>query len=162
MVKTAIMCIFIVMPFSLQASVLGELKRVGQSSMNWAFFKLYDIELYSENGKFNNQQYPMALNIIYARNIEKNDLIDATIKEWEKQKIVWKQQWVEQLKIIWPSVKTQDQILLYADQQQHSHFYHNNALVGSIKSAEFTQMFLAIWLSPETSETELRHQLIGK
>jgi len=47
-------------------------------------------------------------------------------------------------------------------QDNKSIFYFNNLKVGVIERAEFSQLFLAIWLSEKTSEPELKAELLGE
>jgi hypothetical protein len=42
-----------------------------------------------------------------------------------------------------------------------SFFYYNNELIGEIGQQEFSQLFLDIWLSENTSEPDLRRELLG-
>jgi hypothetical protein len=45
--------------------------------------------------------------------------------------------------------------------QGRSVFYFNQQYIGVINPSEFGQIFLAIWLSENTSEPSLRLELLG-
>lgn len=144
------------------ASPVADLTLVGEGKMRWVFFDLYHIQLYSEDGQYHKDNYPKALAIDYYRAIDRDDLITATVQQWERLKINWNPEWKSQLKTIWPSVNKDDQLILRVDPSGNSHFYLNSTAIGNIADPEFGPAFLAIWLAPETSEPKLRKLLIGK
>jgi hypothetical protein len=64
------------------------------------------------------------------------------------------------LEKIWPDIKEGDSLSLYVSNNK-STFYFNNDLIGEIEQQEFSQLFLDIWLSKNTSEPKLRLELLG-
>lgn len=158
--KLLLLIMFIAMPVF--ASPVNDLKLVGYSEMNWMFWKLYDIRLLSADGEYRENQYPLALAIEYAREIDASMLIDSTIKEWERLSVSWKEDWTQQLKGIWPSVKPGDELLIHVEISGISHFYFNNQRIGKIVDPDFAPAFLSIWLSTSTREPDIRKQLMGK
>ena len=62
---------------------------------------------------------------------------------------------------LWPNIEEGDTLLLKVEETK-STFYHNGELRGEITDQYFGPMFLAIWLSENTSQPELRTQLIGQ
>lgn len=135
---------------------------VGQSEMNWIFWKLYDIQLYSADGTYIENTFPVALSITYARDITSSQLVQSTLDEWKRLSLVYKPQWTDQLQQIFPSVKSKDKIDFVVNATGHNQFYFNHKLIGEISDPEFSQAFLAIWLSPETREPELRKKITGE
>lgn len=158
--KVLLLILLLTAPY-LQAQPLAELKMVGQGEMNWMFWKLYDAQLYSATGQYSEREYPMALALTYARDIDRQHLIEATIKEWKRLDLTWDASWLEALEKIWPSVKSGDQLLCLVDGQGYADFYLNNQHLGRVPDANFGKTFLAIWLSPATRDSTLRSQLIG-
>lgn len=140
------------------------LKMVGEGEMSWLFIDLYKAALYSQNGDYKEHTYPQALNITYQKDIGKKHLISATEKEWNKLSINNKQSpyWLASLNKLWPDIKKGDNLLFMVEANGQGFFYHNDHLLGGINSRQFSDAFLAIWLSKNTSEPSLRKQLVGE
>lgn len=160
MKKLFLLCMVIAMPVF--ASPTNDLKLVGISEMNWMFWKLYDIRLLSGDGEYRENQYPLALAIEYAREIDASMLVDSTVKEWERLSVNWKKNWQQQLQGIWPSVKPGDELMVHVGPSGLSQFYFNRQLIGTIADPDFAPAFLSIWLSSNTREPEIRKQLLGE
>lgn len=143
------------------AGPASDLKPIGQGEMNWLFWKLYDVALLSENGRYQQQQYPLALVIRYARKIEAVRLIETTRDQWQRLSMSWQPEWLQQLQAIWPTVNPGDELVLRVEPSLSSRFYFNGKFIGAIQDPDFAQAFLSIWLSPDTIEPNLRLKLIG-
>jgi len=161
MLISILLSLLLSLPLSLHAEVKKNMINIGSAEFYWAFFKVYDVALYTESGRYDASQFPLALRIKYARKIKNTDLIDSTIQEWKKQNIQWKNTWIDELSQIWPSVNENDELMLYVDKQQVSYFYLNNEMLGSINDPLFASRFLSIWLSEKTTQPTLRKQLLG-
>ena len=140
------------------------MKLVGEGKLSFLFWDIYYARLYSANGEYQEQDYPLALELTYLRNFTKQQLVEETAKQW--QKLGFEDQnktqlWLSRLSELWPDVKEDQSITLYIDDQNRSFFYFNTELLGQINDAEFSQAFLAIWLSEETSAPEVRKKLIA-
>ena len=159
--KAGLFLILLVALSITHASPVKDLKVVGATEMNWLFWKIYDIQLLSQDGEYDKDKVPLALVIRYAREIESSMLLSSTVDEWQRQEITWKPQWRDQLQTIWPDVAEGDEIILRVDQNLNSHFFYNQEKVGTIDDAEFAPAFLAIWLSENTLKPNLRNRLIG-
>lgn len=151
-------------PASASNELTQHLQMVGQGEMSWLFIDLYEASLYSENGLYEQQQYPQALKITYQKDVDKSHLLNATQKEWEKLSVDNKQYsyWIAALQEIWPDIKKGDDLLFMVESDGRGFFYHNEQLLGGINSHQFSQAFLDIWLSKNTSEPSLRQQLLGQ
>lgn len=145
-------------------SLTDSLKRVGKGEMSWLFIDLYHATFYSKTGEYQEQVYPQALKIVYQRDIDKDDLVSATEKEWQKLSLDAKQyqQWLPALRLLWPDIKKGDNLLFRVEADGRGLFYHNNQLLGGINGNQFPAAFLSIWLSENSSEPRLRRQLIGE
>lgn len=137
---------------------------VGQADMSWFFIDLYQATLYSQDGRYQEDAYPQALNILYHKSIERQDLLSATKKQWQKIGMHNEQSraWLFALNGIWPDIKKGDQLLFRVEPDGLGYFYHNGRLLGGLDSVDFSHAFLAIWLSEKTTEPKLRQQLIGQ
>jgi len=140
------------------------LKMVGQGEMSWLFIDLYHASFYSQTGAYQAGGYPQALKIVYQQNIDKQDLVTATEKEWQKLSLDARQyqEWLAALTQLWPDIKKGDDLLFMVEADGNGFFYHNNQLLGGIKDKEFSAAFLSIWLSKNSSEAQLRKKLLGE
>ena len=136
---------------------------VGNSDMRWTFFKLYNVTLLTDDGQYDSGQFPQALEIVYYRNINKEDLLKATADQWQKlgvpdNKIT---PWLSTLDGLWPDIRQNDSLRIEVDANGDNLFLHNGQPIGGIEDREFSNSFLAIWLSPDTSRPAIRKKLIG-
>lgn len=154
-------CIFLCAALATGAAA-QPLQAVGQGDMRWTFFKLYHIILLSEDGQYKPEQYPLALEIEYYRDIPAQQLIDATRKQMRHIGFDHpnSEQWFTQLESLWPDIGKGDSLRIEVDKEQNNQFFYNSKAIGSIDDTAFSDGFLSIWLSEKTSEPELRQQLI--
>lgn len=137
--------------------------QVGSASMSMMWFDIYSATLYSIDGKYQAEQWPLKLEIEYHRDINADDLIDATVDQWlhlglSEQKI---DEYHEQLAKAWPDVKEGDRLTFMVKSVTQAEFLFNDKPYFQVSHLEFPQDFLAIWLSENTSRPKLRQQLIG-
>lgn len=151
------------LPVNANAHLTQHLKMVGQGEMSWLFIDLYQASLYSPTGEYKQTHYPQALNILYQKNIDKDHLITATEKEWQKLGLneALYGNWLAQLNNIWPDINKGDELLFLVEDNGSGYFYHNKKLLGSVNNQQFSEAFLSIWLSQNSSEPTLRKQLLG-
>lgn len=140
-----------------------DMELVGKGKLSVLFWDIYNAELFTESGQYQEAQTPIALKLTYLRDIEKKDLISETIKQWgkvgfnDKTKI---ETWSSKLEQLWTDVSENDAITLYIDKENCSYFFFNDQELGKIDDPEFSQAFLAIWLSEKTTAPKVRKQLI--
>ncbi|BDX08519.1 chalcone isomerase family protein [Planctobacterium marinum] len=140
------------------------MKLVGEGKLSFLFWDIYYARLYSADGRYQEQAYPLALELTYLRDFTKQQLVEETAKQWKKlgfEDETKTQTWLSRLSELWPDVEEKQSITLYIDNQNRSFFYFNAELLGQIDDAEFSQAFLAIWLSEDTSAPEVRKKLIA-
>ncbi|MBE1273436.1 chalcone isomerase family protein [Enterovibrio baiacu] len=143
-------------------------KPVGNATLTWGFWKIYDSELRTPNGKYvSESSEPLALVITYSRDIDAEDLLDATVEQWEHLGYSKKQidSWLPSMKGVWPNVKEGDRLIYVLSNQTGQFFYQalNEAAkpTGSLREAVLAEAFANIWLSPDTAYPTLRLALIG-
>lgn len=155
-------------PFtSVSFNAQSGLQPVGNGTIRWFGFTIYDASLWTGNGSFSNlaDSLPVALHITYRKNIKSSELAARTKEEWEGLEIyspAERDKWEQQLTAIWPSVKPGDSITTLVSNDRRTHFYYNNELIHSIDDPEFGIALLSIWLHPDTSQPALRSKLIGQ
>lgn len=143
------------------------LQKVGEARLKVLFWNIYDSSLWTSNGQFIAlpYSYPLALKITYQRDITRQQLVDATIDQWQYLGIDTSksdsQQWIAALESMWLDVSRGDNLTYYVDEDQVGYFYSGDRLLGKIDDPAFSAAFLGIWLDPGTSRPNIRRQLIG-
>lgn len=140
------------------------LKPVGESRLKVLWFPIYHARLYSDDGRFDGIDAPLALDLTYLRDIDAEDLLKHTRSEWQRLNLYDGQAseaWLASLASIWPDVRAGDRLTLMMQPQQ-STFYFNGEPIGTLADAQFGERFLAIWLHPDSRYPKLRNALIGK
>lgn len=142
---------------------LHNLQKVGEAKLEFLFWDIYHSTLYSPDGSFAEDNYPLALHIEYLRDIEASDLVDRTADEWRKLGFEEKQftPWLQSIGAMWPDIEKGDALTLVVSDDGQSAFYLNEAPLGVMTDSEFGPSFLAIWLDENCSYPKLRKKLIG-
>lgn len=145
------------------AEPLRDLNEVGSARLKVMFWNIYESTLFSANGYFEGIEPDVALEIEYRRNIRKQKFIEHTREEWKKQSLYFEgaERWLEQLQVLLPDVSSGDTLIVKVNTKLESEFYFNQSWLGKITEPQFTETFLAIWLSDKSSYPELRQQLLG-
>ncbi|MGI2107264.1 chalcone isomerase family protein [Shewanella frigidimarina] len=137
--------------------------QVGKADMSLLWLDIYSAKLFSIDGKYQANRFPMTLDIQYHRDIDAIDLVDATIEQWqhlgftEANIALYRQQLVN----AWPDVKEGDRLTFRVNNPEDAAFLLNDTPYYQVSNAQFPEAFLDIWLSEKTSRPELRNQLIG-
>lgn len=140
-----------------------EFKDVGESRFEYYFWDIYDAKLATPSGKYKFGQHPSKLSLTYLRDFAAKDIVKATNEQWQhlgKVDLVGK--YDDKLNALWPDIKEGETLSFITDEKGNGIFYHNNNKLGGVNDGKFADDFLAIWLSPNTSEPKMRNQLIGK
>lgn len=151
---------------SCKASVPDSYQTVGQTRLSVWFWDVYDATLLTDSGNYDwqqRQQSKSALLLSYLRDIDADDLVDTTAEEWQRLGFehAEQDQWLEQLRNIWPDINEGDCLVLIETDNGGSAFYQGDKKLGEINHRSFTEQFLAIWLSPNSRFKEERNELIG-
>lgn len=140
-------------------------KVVGSAKFSVLFWDIYNSTLYTKSGKYLHKSSPKSLlfEIEYLKDITTNDLVERTVQQWKYLDISESEysKFIPILKVIWPDISSGDKLAMLLQNNQ-SVFYFNDMKVGHIEEKEFSKLFLDIWLSPKTSQTKLRSQLLGE
>ena len=142
---------------------LPPLKEIGRSSLRVMVFKVFDSALFTQSGEWQDPTKSFRYELTYARTIAGTVLASQTTKEWEHLGFIDERQsgWVEYLEAIWPDVSKGDTITFDVDDAGISRFYFNGEWRGAIEDPDFAPLFIAIWLSPETSRPAHREGLLA-
>ncbi|MGL4473071.1 MAG: chalcone isomerase family protein [Shewanella sp.] len=137
---------------------------VGRTQMSLMWFDVYVATLLTPSGQYQGITPPLTLEIRYQREISATDLLDATREQWQHLGLMTDggQRWLTELARFWPNVTAGDSLALQWDSDGMSQFYFNGDKIGPSFDKQFSNSFLAIWLSPQTSYPQLRLELIGE
>jgi len=136
---------------------------VGNARLKVMFWSVFDARLYARGGEFERLE-PFALSLSYLRDLKGEQIISKTIEEMTDQKKFDKQEltsWSEQLFGIIKDVDASTTITGVRDERGHTIFYRNGNLAGTIENTRFTEGFFDIWLGENTSEPQLRRDLLS-
>jgi hypothetical protein len=127
------------------------------------FWTVYHAKLSTPEGEYHDKQLSLALSLDYQMDIDANDLLEQTGKEWQKlgYSEAVRQDWLKILTTVWPDIEKDDRLtfVLTPDQEQ---FYHNNQFIGSIIDKNLCQAFIAIWLAENSDYTRQQRLLTGQ
>ncbi|EPA9093832.1 TPA: hypothetical protein ACPFLJ_001016 [Enterobacter hormaechei] len=146
-------------------------RKVGDATLTWGPFTVYTSQLLTPDGSYTRLDGDNALIITYARDIDGDDLVEATRDQWQAQGILQQEPqseaWLRMLKALWPDVAPGTQLAFVVNNGQGQFWYRPTASqkkftpLGPRQTAAFSSRFLAIWLDPRTEYPELRQQLTG-
>ena len=137
---------------------------VGEARLREFLFDVYDSELSTPTGIYEPEQRPVKLEITYLRDFKAKSIVQQTIKEWRHLGVA-PEQYERYLKLIddlWPDIEEGDTLTFIVGADETNEFLHNGRSLGGVDHPSFARDFLSIWLSPDTSQPELRAQLIGE
>jgi hypothetical protein len=142
-------------------------KVVGEARLKVMFWNIYDAKLSAPNGKWNkawNKDTPFALSLTYLRDFDGEEIAKRSLNEmrnigYDDEKLLAR--WFKQMRDIFPNVKEGENITGVVDKKQHTHFYYQGSLIGSIDDKTFSQSFFGIWLHEKSSEPKMRQKLLG-
>lgn len=140
-----------------------DLKLVGSANLSVWWWDIYNAELYNSEGMYRSNQGPLVLKITYQREIQNDDLLEETAKQWQRFSIPQNKinSWLEQVAPMWPNVAENDTITFYIDNQKHGHFFFNEEFMGSIPDPEFSEHFVNIWLAANGPYPKMTQELTG-
>ena len=143
-----------------------ELRQVGKGRLTWLGFGIYEASLWTSDGRFEGfgGRDPLALALWYERRFSRAELIDITLREWQRLDLgapAQRQAWAASLGAIWVDVRRGDNMTAVVVPGQETRFYDRDALLGRIPDPAFGPAFLRIWLDPRTAIDDLRVELLG-
>lgn len=148
--------------------LLGELPGAhwrGGGVMRFMGMRIYDARLWSPasvTGDGTNQA--LALELIYARSIKGDLIVSSSLREMQRVGTFSDEQsarWAKAMAPLFPNIKPGDRITGVQRPGLSARFFYNGALRGEVADAEFARLFFGIWLSPRTSDPQLRQQLLS-
>jgi len=163
-----ILTIIVLIPSFLHASDHGNKDfqsptLIGEGTLNVLMWKVYDLHLYTDGTPFSwNNKFMLEFD--YSRELKKESVIDASLKEFKLQPNVTDKEieaWEEYLEqVIQPVQKGTKASVMWVPEGQIV-FDYEASPPSTIENEDFARAFLNIWLGEKTSRPRLRSQLLG-
>jgi Chalcone isomerase-like len=156
---------FFIQNVNAQPAELTQPRSTGSTRLKVFGFQVYDATLWVEPG-FNADAYErtrFALEITYLRNFDGGAVAERSIKEMRNQSPLTEMQatqWLNQMRSIFPNIQKGDTLVGVHRPGVGASFSFNGKALGDIPDAEFARRFFGIWLSPKTSEPQMRRELL--
>jgi hypothetical protein len=138
----------------------------GRGQLKFLGMLIYEARLWVQSGWAEDRfaDTPLALELEYARSLSGLRIAERSMKEMQGQASIdpeISQRWLSQMQSIFPDVKAGDRITGLLWPGDSARFFLNGKAIGAVMEPAFAKLFFGIWLSPKTSEPELRKALIG-
>ena len=138
-------------------------KLIGEGTLKVLMWEFYDLRLFTDGTPFSWKNKFM-LEFDYSRELKKESVIDASLKEFKLQPNVsdkdikaWKV-YLEQ--VIQPVQKGNKATVQWVPEGQIIFHYEGSKPI-TIENDKFARSFLNIWLGEKTSRPKLRNQLLN-
>ena len=153
------------LPPELGAALPGA-RLLGESTLRWVGLPIYDIRLwgYGPGALAQPEASRLALELHYARALEGARIAERALQEMQGLGTVPRERaerWLEAMRGIFPDVDKGDRLTGLQLPGEASRFWLNGQPIGELRDAEFTRLFFGIWLSPRSSQPQLREALLG-
>ncbi|HET7793303.1 MAG TPA: chalcone isomerase family protein [Rhizobacter sp.] len=109
-------------------------------------------------------RHPLALELEYARSLVGQKIAERSLAEMKRVGEVPEDKaapWLAAMAQVFPDVNAGDRLTGLYQPAEGMRFTLNGKPRGEIRDAAFARLFIAIWLSPRTSEPKLRQALLG-
>jgi hypothetical protein len=109
-------------------------------------------------------QRPLAIEIEYARALAGQKIAERSLAEMQRIAPIpadRRAAWLAAMQRAFPDVAQGDRLTGLHRPGEGVRFFHNGTLRAEVPDPGFAPAFLAIWLSPKTSEPKLRLALLG-
>ena len=138
-------------------------KLIGEGTLKVLMWEVYDLRLLTDGTSFSwNNKFMLEFD--YSRELKKESVIDASLKEFKLQPNVsdknigaW-EAYLEQ--VIQPVQKGTKATVQWVPEGQII-FHYEGSKPTTIENEKFARAFLNIWLGEKTSRPKLRSQLLG-
>lgn len=142
----------------------------GQARFRFWGFEVYQATLWVAPGfaGLGYEQSPFALELAYLRDFKGADIAKRSIAEMRRQASITpmtpaqETAWENQMRALFPDVSAGDRITGLNQPATGAVFWSNGRLIGEVRDPLFAKLFFGIWLSPQTSEPQLRRALLAQ
>ena len=153
-------------PAEVVAEVPGA-RLLGSGTLRFMGLRIYDGRLWVGAAVPGNdwQTTPLALELQYQRDLKGELIAERSLKEMRRQgeiDEITAERWLGNMKKFFPDVQAGDRITGVNLPGVGARFFFNGQLRGELREVDFARYFFGIWLSPRTSEPQMREQLLGR
>ena len=140
---------------------------VGQQRLTYWGFDIYDASLWA-SAPFAPEAWAkqtLVLTLRYLRDFKGADIAQRSIDEMQGQRTLTPAQlknWSALLQALIPNVRVGESITGFYQPDKGMQLLHQDRLLGDLSDTELAQRFLGIWLAPESSQRQLRLQLLAR
>ena len=139
---------------------------IGKARLTVWGLEVYDARLWAADGfsAASHAASPLALELVYLRDFRAADIASRSIREMRRSQPVSDAQaarWSADMLRVIPDVRKGDRIMAVQRPGSAAAFWVNGKASGEIADAEFAKLFFGIWLSPGTSEPQMRQALLA-
>ena len=138
-------------------------KLIGEGTLKVLMWEVYDLRLYTDGTAFSWQDKFM-LEFDYSRELKKESVIDASLKEFKLQPNVTDKDieaWNVYLEQVIQSVQKGTKASIMWVPEGQIVFNYEGSTPSTIENEDFARAFFNIWLGEKTSRPKLRSQLLG-
>jgi len=140
---------------------------VGQQRLTYWGFDIYDASLWASSPFAPDAwaKQTLVLKLRYLRDFKGADIAQRSIDEMQGQRALTPAQlksWSATLQALIPNVRSGESITGVYQPDKGMQLLHQDRLLGELSDTELAQRFLGIWLAPETSQRQLRQQLLAR
>ena len=153
-------------PSAVRTFFRGAPRLIGQHRFTYWGFEVYDASLWG-NTAFAPQDWAkqsLVLELRYLRDFKGADIAQRSIDEMQGQRTLsaaQKQTWAGVLQSLIPNVRSGERLTGIYTPDKGMQLLHQDRLLGEVTDVDLAQRFFGIWLAPETSQRQLRQQLLA-
>ncbi|WP_227460750.1 chalcone isomerase family protein [Cupriavidus pauculus] len=156
---------------------LPHAQMIGQGDYRWLGMRIYEAQLWTGQPSASLVSAvpadpasvldaPLALRLVYARDIGAQRLVDTSIDEIVRMQGhslsgATLQRWRDALSRVMVDVRAGDRLTGVYLPNQGARFYANDRATGQIDDPALARAFFSIWLGPATRDPGLRQKLLG-
>lgn len=148
------------------AGALPTARLIGQARMTWWGLRVYDARLWGpqpfEAGAYADQSFALVLH--YLRALEGGAIAQRSLEEMRRIGPVdaeRAERWLAAMRAAFPDVRAGDRLTGVHRPGGPVAFFSNGRPTAQVEPGEFARLFFGIWLSPRTSQPDLRARLLG-
>ena len=153
-------------PSAVRTFFRGTPRLIGQHRFTYWGFEVYDASLWG-NTAFAPQDWAkqsLVLELRYLRDFKGADIAQRSIDEMQGQRALsaaQKQTWAGVLQSLIPFLCSGTATTGIYTPDKGMQLLHQDRLLGEVTDVDLAQRFFGIWLAPETSQRQLRQQLLA-
>jgi hypothetical protein len=153
-------------PSAVRTFFRGAPRLIGQHRFTYWGFEVYDASLWG-NTAFAPHDWAkqsLVLELRYLRDFKGADIAQRSIDEMQGQRTLsaaQKQTWSGVLQSLIPNVRSGERLTGIYTPDKGMQLLHQDRLLGEVTDLDLAQRFFGIWLAPETSQRQLRQQLLA-